>query len=161
MRRCSVQRILEMHSKQWKILPKATSNKEPGDIRFGEQPIGITILSKYLKSMCTEAKINMEGRRFKNHSGKRDYFKREILTNRQLCQELVTAQLSAPTNGQAAAKVKAVSDALQPPSGELEEPEGKMKTIEGQDRNEPKPELSAKTSLVIKHGDTSVTFKFE
>ena len=57
--------------------------------------------------------------------------------------------------------VKAVSDALQPPSGELEEPEGKIKKIEAQDRNEPKPELSAKTSLVIKHGDTSMTFKFE
>ena len=81
----------------------------------------------------------------------RDYFKRELLTNRQLCQELVTgAQLSAPTNGQAAAKVKAVSDALQPPSGELEEPVGKIKKIEAQDRNEPKPELSAKTSFVIK-----------
>ena len=46
--------------------------------------------------------------------------------------------------------VKAVSDALQPPSGELEEPEGKIKKIETQDRNEPKPELSAKTSFVIK-----------
>ena len=156
MRRSIVQRILGMHSKQWKILPKATSNKEPGDIRFGEQPIGITILSKYLKSMCTEAKINMEGRRFKNHSGKRDYFKREILTNRQLCQELVTAQLSAPTNGQAAAKVKAVSDALQPPSARRV-----GRTRRQQDKNEPKPELSPKTSLVIKHGDTSVTFKFE
>ena len=56
---------------------------------------------------------------------------------------------------------KAVSDALQPPSGESEEPEGKIKKIEGQDRNEPKPEWSVKTSLVIKHGDTSMTFKFE
>ena len=27
-------------------------------------------LSKYLKSMCTEAKINMDGRRFTNHSCK-------------------------------------------------------------------------------------------
>ena len=57
--------------------------------------------------------------------------------------------------------VKAVSDARQPPSGESEEPEGKIKTIETQNRNEPKPELSAKTSLVIKHGDTCMTFKFE
>ena len=54
-----------------------------------------------------------------------------------------------------------MSNALQPPSGELEEPEGKIKKIEAQDKNEPKPELSAKTSLVIKHGDTSMTFKFE
>ena len=54
-----------------------------------------------------------------------------------------------------------MSDALQPPSGELELPEGKIKTIEAQDRNEQKPELSAKTSLVINHGDTCMTFKFE
>ena len=53
------------------------------------------------------------------------------------------------------------SDALQPPSGELEEPEGKIKKIEAQNKNEPKPELSAKTSLVIKDGETSMTFKFE
>ena len=67
MRRSIVQRILEMHSKQWKILRKATSKQ---GARSGEQPIGINILSKYLKSMCTEAKINMDGRRFTNHSGK-------------------------------------------------------------------------------------------
>ena len=57
--------------------------------------------------------------------------------------------------------VKTMSDALQLPSGELELPEGKIKTIEAQDRNEPKSELSPKTSLVIKHFDTSMTLKFE
>ena len=67
MRRSIVQRILGMHSKQWKILPKDTSKQ---GARFREQPIGINILSKYLKYLCTEAKINMDGRRFTNHSGK-------------------------------------------------------------------------------------------
>ena len=47
--------------------------------------------------------------------------------------------------------VKAVSVAQKPPSGESEEPEGKILKIEAQDRNEPKPEWSAKPSLVIKH----------
>ena len=69
MRRSIVQRILEMHSKQWKILTKATSKQ---GARSGEQPIGINILSKYLKYLCTEATINMDGRHFTNHSGKSD-----------------------------------------------------------------------------------------
>ena len=90
----------------------------------------------------------------------RDYFKWEPLTNRQLCQELVTtAQLSAPTNGQAAVWQKPCPMTYS--HRVSEEAEGKILKIEAQDRNEPKPELSAKTSLVIKHGDTSMTFKFE
>ena len=81
----------------------------------------------------------------------RDYFKRELLTNRQLCQELVTAaQLSAPTNGQAAAKVKAVSDALQPTSGELEEPEGKTDLKKIRHRTEMNQNLNCLKKLHLK-----------
>ena len=49
---------------------KPLRSEEPGDVRFGSQPVGINTLSKYLKAMCTAAKINFEGRRFTNHSGK-------------------------------------------------------------------------------------------
>ena len=35
-----------MHSKQWNILPKAIQSKKLGDFRFGEQLIGINILSR-------------------------------------------------------------------------------------------------------------------
>ena len=70
--------------------------------------MGINILSMYLKSMCTEAKINMDGRRFTNHSGKVTCATRLFQTGTFdeqtiMSTELVTAaQLSAPTNGQAA-----------------------------------------------------------
>ena len=45
-------------------------SREAGDVRYGVQVAGINTLSKYLKLMCTEAKINMDGIRFTNHSGK-------------------------------------------------------------------------------------------
>ena len=49
---------------------KPLPSKEPGDTRFGLQPVGLNTLSKYLKTMCTEAKIDTNGRRLTNHSGK-------------------------------------------------------------------------------------------
>ena len=48
---------------------KPLESTEPGDIGFGKQPVGINT-SKYLRSMCIAAKIDMEGRRFSNHYGK-------------------------------------------------------------------------------------------
>ena len=58
----------------------------------------------------------------------RDYFKRKRLTNRQLCQELVCHCSTAVRSYKRPSSnlVKAVSNALQPPSEELEEPEGKI-----------------------------------
>ena len=49
---------------------KPLPSREQGDIRFGNQPIGIYTLSKYLKTMCIAANVNVERRRFTNHSGK-------------------------------------------------------------------------------------------
>ena len=56
---------------------KPQLSKEPGDMHFGLQPVGLNTLSKYLKTMCTEAKIvcteakiDTNGRRLTNHSGK-------------------------------------------------------------------------------------------
>jgi len=49
---------------------KPLPSTEPGDVRYGVHPVGINTLSKYLQSMYKEAQINMEGKRFTNHSGK-------------------------------------------------------------------------------------------
>ena len=62
--------------------------------------MGINILSMYLKSMCTEAKINMDGKRFTNYSGKVTCATRLFQTG--IFDEFTAEQLSAPTNGQAA-----------------------------------------------------------
>ena len=69
---CSgVQRIHEMHPTQCgRFFRKPLPSREAGDAGYGVQTVGINTLSKYLKSMCTEAEINMDGRRFTNHSGK-------------------------------------------------------------------------------------------
>ena len=82
-------------------------SREAGEVRYGVQAVGINTLPKYLKLMCTEAKINVDGRRLTNHSGKvtcaTRLMKVERLTNRRVCQELVTeALLFAPTREQAA-----------------------------------------------------------
>ena len=108
----------------------------------------------------------MDGRRFTNHSGKVTCATRLFQTG-TFDEQTIMLRIGHGSTAircykrPSSSLVKAVSDALQPPSGELEEPEGKTKKIEAQNKNEPKPELSAKTSLVIKHGDTSMTFKFE
>ena len=108
----------------------------------------------------------MDGGRFTNHSGKVTCVTRLFQTGTFDEQTIMsrTGHRSTAVRSykrSSSSLVKTMSGALQLPSGELEEPEGKMKKIEAQDRNEPKPELSARTSLVIKHGDTSMTFKFE
>ena len=108
----------------------------------------------------------MDGRRFTNHSGRvtcatrlfqTGTFDEQTIMSRTGHRSTVVRSYNRPSSS----LVKVVPDALQPPSGGLEEPEGKIKKIEAQDRNEPKSELSPKASLVIKHGDTSMTFKFE
>ena len=49
---------------------KPLPSVEERDMRFGIQPFGVTTLSKYLRSMCLDAKINLWGRRMRNHSCK-------------------------------------------------------------------------------------------
>ena len=108
----------------------------------------------------------MDGRRFTNRSRKvtcatrlfqTGTFDERTIMSRTGHRSTAVRSYKRPSSS----LVKAVSDAIQQPSGELEKPEGKIKKIEAQDRNEPKPELPAKTSLVFEHGDTSMTFKFE
>ena len=98
---------------------------------YSEQPIGINILSKYLKLMCTEAKINMDGRRFTNHFGKvicsTPLFQTGTF-DEQTIMSIIGHRSTAVRSckRRSSSLVKAVSDALQPPSGESEEPEGKI-----------------------------------
>ena len=49
---------------------KPLESQEPGDTRHGIYPVGINTLSKYLKSMSGEAKINTGGKRFIPHLNK-------------------------------------------------------------------------------------------
>lgn len=49
---------------------KPLPSVEEGGTRFGIQPVGVNTLSKYVQSMSPDAKINLQGRRLTNHSGK-------------------------------------------------------------------------------------------
>lgn len=92
---------------------------------------GINSLSKYLKSMCMEAKIKMDGRCFTNHSGKvtcatQQYqmgtFDEMTIMSRIGHRTTAVRSYKRPSS----TLLKAVPVALQPPSGESEEPEGKI-----------------------------------
>ena len=69
--------MVNLFKKNLKCIPesgqfyqKPLVNVKAGDIRYSKQSIGINILAKYLQSKCAEVQIDMEGRRFSNHSGK-------------------------------------------------------------------------------------------
>ena len=49
---------------------KPLPSREKGDIRFENQTTRINTLSKYLKTTCITANINLEGQRSTNHWGK-------------------------------------------------------------------------------------------
>jgi hypothetical protein len=46
--------------KEGRFYRKPLDSKEPGDVCYGQHPVGVNSLSKYLNSMCTIAKINMD-----------------------------------------------------------------------------------------------------
>ena len=89
----------------------------------------------------------MDGRRFTNHFGKVICATRLFQTG-TFDEQTIMSRIGHRSTAVRSSKprssslVKAVSDALQPPSGESEEPESKILKIEAQERNEPKPELS-------------------
>ena len=102
-------------------------SEKPGDVRFVSQPVGINTLSKYPKAMCATAKINFDGRRFINHSGKVVCATRlyesgtfdEQTMSRTGHRRTAVRSYKRPSS----TLVKAVSDARQPPTPK----EGKKK----------------------------------
>ena len=149
---------------------KPLASTDPGDVRFGGQHVGINTLSKYLKAMCTAANINMEGRRFTNHSGKvtcatrlyeSDTFDEQIIMSRTGHRSNAVRSYKRPSS----TMVKSVSDALQPPT--VAEPDGKKTKVRQKDTEENEVdnvnEIAASPSsclVNIKHGETTVSFRF-
>ena len=143
-----------------KVLP----SRDPGDIRFGSQPIGINTLSKYLKTMCVAANINFEGRRFTNHSGKvtcatRLYesgsFDEQMIMSRTGHRSTAVRSYKRPRS----TLVKSVSDALQLPA--IAETDTKKQKVSKDVEEVKKTSGSRSTSVNIKHGETTVFFRFE
>ena len=105
--------------------------------------------------MCTEAKINMDGRRFINHSGKVTCATRLFQTGTFDEQTIMsrTGHRSTAVRSykrSSSSLVKAVSDALQPTSGELEEPEGKTDLKKIRHRTEMNQNLNCLKKLHLK-----------
>jgi hypothetical protein len=146
---------------------KPLASRELGDVRFGSQPVGINTLSKYLNAMCTAANISLEGRRFTNHSGKvtcatRLYksgtFDEQIIMSRTGHQSNAVRSYKRPSN----TLVKSVSDALQPP---VLEPDAKKQKVGSETKENETQNERAGTSrpclVDIKHGETSISFRFQ
>ena len=142
---------------------------EPGDIKFGKQPVGINTLSKYLWSMCITVQIDIEGRRFSNHSGKVTcattlYESRQFdeQTTMSRTNHLSTAVRSykRPSN----ILNKLVSDVPQPPAPKtLNNAVKKTKNLkeEEEECHEKRSDVAVSTRLVVEHGNTRLSFHFE
>ena len=100
---CSCREYLtfEMHSKQWKILLKATSKQ---GARFGEQLIGIACATRLFQTGT---------------------FDEQTIMSRTGHRSTAVRSYKWPSSSLG----KAVTDALQPPSGDLEDLEGKIKKL--------------------------------
>lgn len=141
---------------------KPLPNKEVGDIRFGTLPVGINTLSKYFSSMCSAANIDIQGRRFTNHSGKvtcatslyEKEFDEQTIMSRTGHRSLAVRSYKRASS----TMVKAVSDALQPKFTAQENK--KMKCDDNGREKRENPPSSANTMLTVKHGDTELTFNF-
>ena len=99
---------------------KPLPSVEEGDTRFGIQPVGVNTLSKYLRSMCLDTKINLQGKRLTNHSGKVTYattlresgvFDEQTITSTTVHRSTAVRSHKRPSD----ALVQSVSDALQSP----------------------------------------------
>ena len=143
-----------------KILP----SREPGDIRFGSQPIAINTLSKYLKTMCLAAIINFEERRFTNHSGKvtcatrlyeRGNFDEQMIMSRTGHRSTAVRSYKRPSS----TMVKPVSDALQPPA--IAETDSKKQTVSKDIEKVKIEKTNGSPSTNMKHRKTNVSFRFE
>ena len=97
---------------------KPLPRREQGDTRFG---IGINTLSRYLKTVCIAANVNVEGRRFTNHSGKVMCSTR-LYENRSFDEQIIMLRTGHRSAGVRLYKrpsmtsVESVSYALQPPA---------------------------------------------
>ena len=171
---CNARCVVKLLREYMKCIPssgrfyrKPLPSSEPGDIRFGNQPIGINTLSKYLKTMCMAANINLEGRRFTNHSGKvtcatRLYesgnFDEQIIMSRTGHRSTAVRCYKRPSMS----LMKSVSDALQPPT--VLEPESKKtKVTKGTEEEQLAKEAddSRRCLVNIKHGETTMTIRFD
>ena len=130
---------------------KPLASTELGDVRYGVHPVGINTLSKYLQSMCKEAKINMEGKRFTNHSGKvtcatqlyeSGTFDEQTIMSRTGHRSTAVRAYKRPSS----TLVKAVSDTLQPPAPASEEPSEKTSGEPAEKAKRP----GTNTTLVLK-----------
>ena len=162
---CNSRCVVKLFKEYMKCIPgsgrfyrKPLPSREQGDISFGNQPIGINTLSKYLKAMCIAAKINLEGRRFANHSGKvtcatRLYesgnFDEQTIISRTGHRSAAVQSYKRPS----VSLMKSVSDALQPPP--VLEPDSKQTKLTKEteeNKLEQTDDLSRRCSVNIKHG---------
>ncbi|KAK3728970.1 hypothetical protein QZH41_000475 [Actinostola sp. cb2023] len=139
---------------------KPLPTKELADIRFGSQPVGINVLSKYLRSMCSAANIDMDGRRFTNGSVKmtcmttcRYYGRGECGDQTIMSHTGHQSSLVHSSKRPSSTMVKSVSDEIQP----TPQPEKKSKiTTESIDEDS-----DSDASLIIQNGDTRLLFHFD
>ena len=145
--------------KEGRFYRKPLDSKEPGDVRYGQHPVGVNSLSKYLKTMCTIAKINMDGRRFTNHSGKVTCAT-QLYESGQFDEQTIMARTGHRSSAVRAYKrpsstlTKAVSNALQPPADIDVIKHVKMEDKKTENSGTPEKRGSM---VVLEHGETRLT----
>ena len=114
---------------------KPLPSTERGDFRFGNLPIVINNLSKYLKKICIAANTNLEGRRFTNHLGKATLLTgaTRLHESRNFDEQIIMSRTGHRSTAVRCYKrpsmslMKSVCDALEPPA--VLEPESKKTKV--------------------------------